>query len=70
MLDLEVEHVEEDWREVFIVFPRKTITNKLICLRKIYRRRIWLSDGFHSEPEYQYAELFDMIKENHEDDEY
>jgi hypothetical protein len=52
------------WREVFALWPVKTIKNKRVWWRKVYKRKIWVvwGTGFHMEPEVQYAELFDILK--------
>ena len=55
------------WREVFALWPVKTISGKYIWWKKVYKRKIWIVWGvsFHMEPEVQYATVFDMI--DHED---
>lgn len=55
--------IEHDWVPTFALLPRKTISKKWIWLRKIYMRRVWVYTGFIDEPETQYGELFDIIKE-------
>ena len=52
------------WREVFAFWPVKTVGNKYVWLRRIYKRRFWViwGTGFHMEPEVEYAELFDVLK--------
>lgn len=51
------------WREVFALWPVKTINNKYIWWRKLYKRRVWVvwGTGFHMEPEVQYATTFDLL---------
>ena len=51
------------WREVFALWPVKTVNNKYIWWRKIYKRKVWVvwGTGFHMEPETQYATIFDII---------
>lgn len=51
------------WREVFALWPVKTISGKYIWWKKVYKRKIWIVWGvsFHMEPEVQYATVFDMI---------
>lgn len=51
------------WREVFAVWPVKTITGKRVWWKKVYKRKVWKvwGTGFHMEPEVQYATVFDMI---------
>jgi len=51
------------WREVFVLFPVKTISGKYIWLRKVYKRKFWAvwGTGFHMEPHVEYAELFDLL---------
>ena len=55
--------VEHDWVETFALLPHRTINNKWVWLRKIYMRRVWVYTGFIDEPETQYAELFDILKD-------
>jgi hypothetical protein len=52
------------WREVFAFWPVKTIGGKRVWLRKIYKQRYWAvwGKGFHMEPEVEYAELFEILK--------
>jgi len=51
------------WREVFALWPVKTITGKRLWWTKVYKRRVWLVWGvsFHMEPEVQYATAFDLL---------
>ena len=51
------------WREVFALWPVKTVNNKYIWWRKLYKRKVWVvwGTGFHMEPETQYATIFDII---------
>jgi hypothetical protein len=51
------------WHEVFIWWPRKTITGKKLFWTKAFKRRVWVlwGTGFHMEPETQYATAFDLI---------
>lgn len=51
------------WRQVFAIWPVKTISGKYVWLRKVYKRKFWAvwSNGFHMEPEVEYAELFDIL---------
>lgn len=53
-----------DWREIFAYWPVKTITGKHVWMRKIYKRKFWVvwGTGFHMEPEVEYAELFEILK--------
>ena len=55
--------VEHDWVKSFAILPHKTISNKWIWLKTIYVRRVWVYTGFIDEPETQYAELFDLLRE-------
>jgi hypothetical protein len=52
------------WREVFALWPVKTINGKYVWLRKIYKQRYWAVWGqhFHMEPHVEYAEIFDILK--------
>jgi len=51
------------WREVFALFPVKTISGKYVWFRKVYKRKFWAvwGTGFHMEPTVEYAELFDLL---------
>ena len=52
-----------DWREVFALLPVKTITGKRVWFKKVYKRRFWAvwGQGFHMEPEVEYADLFEIL---------
>lgn len=51
------------WRKTFALWPVKTIGNKYVWLRRIYKRKVWVvwGTGFHMEPHVEYAELFDIL---------
>ena len=53
-----------DWRQVFAIWPVKTVSGKYVWLRKIYKRKFWVVWGvsFHMEPHVEYGTLFDIIK--------
>lgn len=53
-----------DWRQVFAIWPVKTVGGKYVWLRKIYKRKFWVVWGvsFHMEPHVEYGTLFDIIK--------
>ena len=53
------------WREVFFWFPRISVGNKLIWWKKAYKRKVWVvwGTGFHMEPLVQYAEMFEILKQ-------
>ena len=55
--------VEHDWVKNFALLPHKTISKKYVWLKKVYCRRVWIYTGFIDEPETQYAELIDILKE-------
>ena len=52
-----------DWREVFAWIPVKTIKGKRVWMEFVYKRKFWAvwGDGFHQEPEVEYATLFDIL---------
>ena len=56
--------VEHDWAPTFALLPHKTIGNKYVWFKKVYVRRVWVYTGFIDEPETQYAELFDILKDS------
>lgn len=55
--------IEHNWVKTFALLPRKTTNKKYVWLKTIYKRRAWVYTGFIDEPETQYAELFDILKD-------
>lgn len=55
------------WREVYAWWPVKTINDKYVWRKKLFKRKVWVvwGTGFHMEPQVQYATAFDLI--THED---
>lgn len=53
------------WREVYAWLPVKTINNKRVWFKKVYKRKMWAmwGRGFHMEPEVQYGTLFDTLND-------
>jgi hypothetical protein len=53
-----------DWRGVRAWWPVKTVSGRYVWLRKIYKRKFWVvwGKGFHMEPEVEYAEFFDILR--------
>jgi hypothetical protein len=52
------------WCKTFIWWPwTTTITGQRIFWKTIYKRRVWVvwGNGFHMEPETQYATLFEIL---------
>lgn len=52
------------WKETFVWWPwTTTITGKRVWWKKVYKRRVWVvwGNGFHMEPETQYATLFEIL---------
>ena len=51
------------WREVFALWPVKTINGKYVWWKKVFKRKVWIVWGvsFHMEPEVQYATVFDLV---------
>ena len=55
------------WYKTFVIFPKKTISGKLIFLQFAYTRQVLVAYGdarFHFEPEREYATLFDILTED------
>ena len=54
------------WREVFALWPVQTVSGKYVWLRKIYKRKFWVvwGKGFHMAPQVEYGTLFDMLKDD------
>lgn len=55
------------WTETFVILPKTTITGKRLAWEKAYKRRVWVvwGTGFHMEPETQYATLFEILADDH-----
>ena len=53
------------WRPVFALWPVRTIGGQWVWLRKIYKRKFWVvwGTGFHMEPEVEFGDLFDILKD-------
>ncbi len=52
------------WIQVYAWLPVRTIGGKIVWGRKVYKRKFWVVYGsFHMEPEVEYAELFDILKQ-------
>ena len=54
------------WRKTFAYWPVKTVDNRYVWLKTIYKQRywaVWGETGFHVEPKVEYAELFDILRE-------
>lgn len=51
------------WMKTFAFLPKRTISGKTIWFKSIYKRKFWAvwGNGFHMEPEVEYAELFDIL---------
>jgi hypothetical protein len=55
--------VEQNWTEMFAIIPRRTVRNRLVWLKKIYTRRVWIYTGFADEPFTEYGDMFDVLKQ-------
>ena len=51
------------WHPTYVVWPRRTIRGRWVWCQAIYQRRIWVTYGdfFHTEPIWQYADIFEML---------
>ena len=51
------------WREVFALWPVKTVSGKRVWWKRVYKRKVWIVWGasFHMEPDVQYATAFDLV---------
>jgi len=52
------------WMKTFAWLPVKTIGGRYVWMQTVYKQRFWAvwGNGFHMEPEVEYATLFDMLK--------
>lgn len=55
--------IERDWCPVFVFMPHRTVSNRWVWFKKVYSRRVWVYTGFIDEPETQYGELFDILRD-------
>ena len=55
------------WRKTFALWPVKTIGGKYAWLRTVYKQKFWVvwGKGFHMEPHVEYAELFEVLANDH-----
>jgi len=56
--------VYSEWKETFVIFPKKTITGKTIFYGKAYVRLAWVvyeDARLHCDPKKQYATIFDVL---------
>ena len=53
------------WRTVYAWWPVKTIGNRWVWFKPVYKQKFWAvwGTGFHMEPEVEYAEFFDILAE-------
>ena len=56
----------DKWQKTFAILPKRTISGRIVWLKPIYRRRVWIYTGFIDEPDVQYGDLFDILKDEHE----
>lgn len=55
------------WTECYAWLPVRTVTGRYVWGKKLYKRKVWImygDNGFHMEPEVEYATAFDLIKED------
>ena len=54
------------WIETFIWWPQRSVMGQTLFWIHGYKRRVWImwGNGFHMEPETQYATVFDLLVYN------
>ena len=52
------------WMQVYAWLPVKTISGRWVWWQHIYKRRSWVVWGqsFHTEPEVEYGDIFDVLE--------
>ena len=56
-----------EWTRAFAWLPKKTVSNKIIWFKTVYKRRYYTSfeppigQNFHMEPKVEYGDLFDVL---------
>ena len=58
----DIVNIEHDWVPIFVFLPHRTISERMVWLKKVYCRRVWVYTGFIDEPETQYGTMFDVLK--------
>ena len=55
------------WTETFVILPKNSIGGTRLFWERAYKRRVWIvwGTGFHMEPETQYATLFEILADDH-----
>lgn len=51
----------DDWKPCFVLLPRISISKKILWGR-CYRRICWYNAGAGPEPDYQYGNMFDVLR--------
>lgn len=59
----DVVSIEHNWAKTFVFLPHRTISGKWVWLCRVYCRRVWVYTGFVDEPETQYGDLFDILRD-------
>lgn len=59
------------WERTFAWLPKKTISNKIVWLRTVYKQHYyygtpWVGQNYHMWSKVEYGELFDVLKDNYE----
>ena len=51
------------WRKTLVLWPRRSITGRLLWMTVAYKRRFWAvwGTGFHMEPEVEYATIIEIL---------
>lgn len=55
------------WRKTFALLPVRTVSGKYIWFKTVYKQRFWAvwGKGYHMEPHVEYAELFEILKNDY-----
>lgn len=53
------------WRQVFALWPVRTVSGRYVWFQKIYKRKFWVVWGvsFHMEPHVEYGDLIDILSD-------
>lgn len=56
------------WREVFAWLPVKTVSGKIVWMKRIYKQRYWAVWGtnFHMTTQVEYAEFVDILGQDYD----
>ena len=59
-------NIEINWYKTFAFLPHRTINCEWVWLQYCYKRIVWRSTIFHIEPFTEYAQILDILTDDHD----